>query len=137
MARVLVVDDDALYRGLVVEALRLEGHDVREAHNAESALRLVSQHTDVEVMVCDLQMNGLDGIELLKSFKAKYAAIPVVIVSAHPPDSAIGGHVKHLANAYLSKPFSVSTLLATIRELTAPASATKTKGTGELSAALR
>ena len=135
MARVLVVDDDALYRGLVVEALRLEGHDVCEAHSAESALRELSQHNNVEVMICDLQMNGLDGVELLKSFKAIHPHIPVVVVSAHPPDSAIGARAKHAASAYLSKPFSVSKLLLTIRELASPSRDSGSKGTGQLSVA--
>jgi CheY-like chemotaxis protein len=132
MARVLVVDDDALYRGLVVEALRLEGHEVFEAHSAESALRELSQHNTVEVMICDLQMNGLDGIELLQNFKTNYPRIPVVVVSAHPPDSAIGARAKHAASAYLSKPFSVNKLLLTIRELAAPTRDPKARGTGQL-----
>jgi DNA-binding NtrC family response regulator len=115
MAKVLIVDDDAMYRGLVVEALRLEGNDVREAHNPTSALRLLNADPSYEVILCDLQMDGLDGFELLQSLKAQYPQIPVIVMSGHSSDGGIGERAQAYAVQYLSKPFSMAKLLKVIQ----------------------
>jgi CheY-like chemotaxis protein len=117
MARVLIVDDDMLYRGLLVEVLRLEGFHVQEAHSQASALRTLETHPPFDVILCDLQMDGMDGMELLKFLRAEHAHIPVVVVSAHNGEEGIGRTARDYATAYLSKPFNVVKLISTIRNV--------------------
>lgn len=109
--RVLIVDDDAMYRGLIVEALRYEGNEVCEAHSAPSALHLLNADPNFAVILCDLQMNGLDGLELLKALHRQYPHITVVVTSAHSPDGGIGELASRHATHYLAKPFSIAKLL--------------------------
>jgi two-component system, response regulator FlrC len=118
MAKVLVVDDDAMYRGLIVEALELEGNDVHEAHSTTSALRVLNSDPHFDVILCDLQMDGLDGFELLKTLKAQFPRIPVVVMSAHSADGGIGERARSYASQYLSKPFSMVRLLSIIQTTT-------------------
>lgn len=119
MARVLVVDDEVLFRSLIVEALCLEGHDVLEAHDVESALRTLNHAgMNIDVMLCDLRMNGSDSIALLETVEARYPKIEVVVISAHTRDDGIGRRALSHARYYLAKPFSVSKLLALIQTIT-------------------
>lgn len=115
MANVLVADDDVLYRGLIIEALRFEGHTIQEAYSAQSALRLLKdgKHT-FDVVLCDLQMDGLDGLGLIKTIRMQYPQLPVVVVSAHVLEGSLGEQVRTYATHYLSKPFNVMKLLGTI-----------------------
>jgi DNA-binding NtrC family response regulator len=115
--RVLIVDDDALYRGLIVEALCYEGHDVVQASNAANALRLLSADSNFAVILCDLQMNGLDGLELLQELRASYPHIPVVVSSAHSSEGGIGERARREAAHYLSKPFRITTLVDVIENV--------------------
>jgi DNA-binding NtrC family response regulator len=109
--KVLIVDDDALYRGLIVEALTYEGHDVTQASNPANALRLLDADSSYAVILCDLQMNGFDGLELLRELRSVYPHIPVVVSSAHSSDGGIGERARREAAHYLAKPFRITTLV--------------------------
>ena len=113
----LIVDDDALYRGLIVEALCYEGHDVTQASNPANALRLLDADSDFAVILCDLQMNGLDGLELLQELRTSYPHIPVVVSSAHSSEGGIGERARREAAHYLSKPFRITTLVDVIENV--------------------
>lgn len=116
--RVLIVDDDALYRGLIVEALCYEGHEVAQASNPASALRLLSADANFAVILCDLQMNGLDGMELLRELRSMYPHIPVIVTSAHSSENGIGERASREAAYYLAKPFRITTLIKVIEDVT-------------------
>lgn len=115
MASVLVVDDDLLYRGLMVEVLRLEGFQVQEAHSRASAVRVLNTQSHFDVALCDLQMDGMDGIELLKTLHSDYPRMAVVVVSAHSATEGVGEVARRYATDYLSKPFSIPRLISTVR----------------------
>lgn len=115
--RVLIIDDDALYRGLVVEALSYEGYEVAQASNPTNALRLLNTDSNFTVILCDLQMNGLDGIELLRELRSKYPHIPVIVTSAHSSENGIGARASQEAAYYLAKPFRITTLVNIIQNI--------------------
>jgi two-component system response regulator FlrC len=115
--RVLIVDDDAMYRALVVEALRYEGTELGEANSPASALRLLNSDSEFDVILCDLQMNGLDGLELLKTLRIQYPQIPVVVTSAYSSEGGIGELALRHAAYYLAKPFSIKKLLDVIQNV--------------------
>jgi CheY-like chemotaxis protein len=114
--RVLIIDDDGMYRGLIVEALHYEGNEVCEAASAASALQLLSSDSNFGVILCDLQMNGLDGLELLKELHRMFPQIPVVVTSAYSSDVGIGELASRHATFYLAKPFSIMNLLDVIQK---------------------
>ena len=117
MPSVLIVDDDLLYRGLMVEVLRLEGFQVEEAHSRVSALRVLESKPTFEVVLCDLQMDGMDGVDLLKTLRAEYPRVAVVVVSAHSAEHGAGATARAYATEYLNKPFSITKLVNTIRKV--------------------
>ena len=118
-AVVLVVDDDIAIRELLVVAFEDEGYHVLQAADGAQALHLVSQ-TRPAIVVLDIQMPGIDGIEVAQRLQQdpETAAIPLVAVSAHAREAevlAIG------CCAFVRKPFDLVHLIATVREAMAPA----------------
>src|SRR5262252_4329607 len=79
MSRILVIDDEDVIRMLVGEILDSAGHDVTSAESAETALALLDE-ADFDLVVSDVVMPGLSGIELLETVRARRASLPVVLV---------------------------------------------------------
>jgi CheY-like chemotaxis protein len=114
-ARVLVVDDDAAIRRMIVAALRREGYSFLEAANGRDALDLMQeQHPDVVVL--DLMMPILSGWDVLRerAHDAAMRKIPVIIVSANR-DPEIATAVNAGICAFLPKPFDITALSALVR----------------------
>lgn len=80
--RVLVVDDEEEIRGMLSRHFRFLGYDVLTAANGKEALRLLCKNR-TEVVVSDIKMPVMDGIELLKEVKTQYPMIHVVIITGH------------------------------------------------------
>jgi adenylate cyclase len=114
-SRILIVDDTAANRDLLIPRLLREGHEVETADNAAAALdRLVSGNFDL--ILLDLMMPGMDGFELLCRLKSNLHTrhIPVIIISAlDEVDSAIRC-IEAGAEDYLPKPFNPILLRARI-----------------------
>jgi CheY-like chemotaxis protein len=115
-ARVLVVDDDAAIRRMIVAALRREGtYAFLEAANGKDALDLMrGEHPDVVVL--DLMMPILSGWDVLRerSHDASIKKIPIILVSANR-DPEIATAVDAGICAFLPKPFDISALSALVR----------------------
>src|SRR4051794_28382865 len=80
MSRILVIDDEDVIRMLVMEILESAGHDVTGADSAECALGLLEE-SDFDLVVSDVVMPGLSGLELLEAVRARRASLPVVLVT--------------------------------------------------------
>jgi len=115
-ARVLVVDDDAAIRRMIVAALRREGtYTFLEAANGKDALDLMrADHPDVVVL--DLMMPILSGWDVLRerSHDASIRKIPIILVSANR-DPEIATAVDAGICAFLPKPFDIAALSALVR----------------------
>jgi two-component system, OmpR family, response regulator MprA len=114
-ARVLVVEDDAAIADVLRRSLRAEGHEVRSAGDGAEALTAAEQFVP-DLVVLDLGLPRLDGIEVLKRIRAD-SDIPVLILTAR---TETGDRVEGLdsgADDYLPKPFERAELLARIRAL--------------------
>lgn len=115
-ARVLVVDDDAAIRRMIVAALRREGtYAFLEAANGKDALDLMrGEHPDVVVL--DLMMPILSGWDVLRerSHDASIRKIPIILVSANR-DPEIATAVDAGICAFLPKPFDITALSALVR----------------------
>jgi two-component system, NtrC family, response regulator AtoC len=103
MARILIVDDEAGIRSFLREALLREGHEVEEAADGEAALRAV-QARAFHVVVTDLRMPGMDGMELLQKLRGDYPEIEVIVLTAHGSIESAVQAMKLGAFDYLRKP---------------------------------
>lgn len=118
-ARVMVVDDEPLVRDIMARALRLAGHQVHTAADGATAIAFVVSGEPLDVVVLDLVMPGLDGVETLQAIRHHRPGIPAIICSGYGADSAF----QQLANEpnvqLLPKPFSVADLTALVARVVA------------------
>ena len=107
MARVLVVDDEPGVRFSVGEVLLERGHEVVGAESAERALEL-AENTDL--VVTDLMMPGMNGVELLRALRDKNPTLPVILLTARGSERAAVEAMKAGAFDYLTKPYDIDEL---------------------------
>ena len=126
MKTVLIVEDNPGVRTLVREYLEEHGYRVRVAGNGQEGL-LEARHTRPDLVLLDVMMPGMDGLEFLRRFRASETA-PVIFLTARDTelDKVLGLELG--ADDYVTKPFSMAELLARVRahlrrgtEATAPA----------------
>ena len=113
MARILVVDDKELMRDSVGTMLSRRGHTVVASGSAAAALERIAQRP-VDVVVTDLQMPGMDGLELMQVIRERDDSIPVILMTAFATIETAVGAMKNGAWDYITKPFSGDDLLATV-----------------------
>jgi two-component system, OmpR family, response regulator ResD len=105
MAQVLVVDDDETVASVVVNYLERAGHTTRQIGDGAAALEAVTAHQP-DLMVLDLMLPGLDGLEVCRRVRASWPRLPVVMLTAlAEPDDRIAG-LEVGADDYVTKPFS-------------------------------
>jgi len=110
---VLVVDDDAPVRDGCRQALQAEGLEVVEAADAAEALRLMSSRP-CSVVLLDLRMPGMDGMELLGRIRGEHRHTAVVVITGYASVETAVQAMKQGAVDYLPKPFSARTLRAAV-----------------------
>ncbi|OJX65940.1 MAG: DNA-binding response regulator [Micrococcales bacterium 73-13] len=114
--RVVVVDDEDALSDLLTMALRYEGWEVRAAATGQEALRAIREHKP-DVVVLDIMLPDLDGIEVLQRLRAEGEEVPVLFLTAK---DAIADRVTGLTvggDDYVTKPFSLEELIARLRAL--------------------
>ena len=112
--RLLVVEDDPRLREAMVDTLMLKGHEVCEAPNGIEAMAIVRSQ-NLDLVLSDINMPGMDGLELLQTIKSEHPWLPVVLMTAY---GDVGQAVKAMqrgANDYLMKPFELQELEAMLR----------------------
>ena len=122
-ARIVVAEDDPSIRRLVAVTLRRAGHEVRDAADGETALLLV-QADNPDLILLDVMLPGLDGLELARYFGADPATaqIPIIFLSARGQASEVATGLATGARRYLVKPFAPADLVACISAILATAS---------------
>ena len=112
---VLVVDDDANIRKMIVAALRRDGYEFREAGNGRDALELM-RTSPPDVVVLDLMMPILSGWEVLEEREQEESLkrIPVILISANR-DPEVASAVDKGICAFLPKPFDIGALSALVQ----------------------
>jgi len=114
--RILIVEDNLVLADKIAAALRQTDHAVDLVHDGEDALRLVLQET-FDLLILDLSLPGLDGIEILKTVRARKMNLPVMILTARGNlDERVAG-LDAGADDYMVKPFELSELEARARAL--------------------
>lgn len=116
MAQVLVIDDDAAVRATVVRALERAGHRVRAASNGKDALRVMADATP-DLVVTDINMPEMDGIEVIGDLRARTPPVPVVAMSGGgelPKELLLRTAGALGAVRSLPKPFTLEELLGSV-----------------------
>ncbi|MGD8561935.1 MAG: response regulator [Desulfarculaceae bacterium] len=110
---ILVVDDEKDFAQMFSMRLQEEGHHVRVAYSGQEAIEALSnEEENTDVVVLDIKMPGMDGIEALKVIKSKYPIVEVILLTGHGAiDTAVEG-LKNGAFDYLLKPADFPELVA-------------------------
>ena len=116
--RILVVDDDAAVRESLRRALRLEGYDVELAADGSEALtRLESNGDDPDLVVLDVLMPNVDGLEVCRRLRRTGHTLPVLMLTARDEVADRVAGLDAGADDYVVKPFALEELLARVRAL--------------------
>jgi two-component system NtrC family response regulator len=116
MSTVLIVDDDPAIREALSEAMRDLGHRPASAADGTTALSWLEQHS-ADLVLLDLRMPGLDGMEVLRRIRAKPASPPVVILTAVPTSSNTIEAIRLGAADHLAKPIGRKDLSALLNRV--------------------
>ncbi len=114
MATILIIDDERSIRKTLVEILGFEGYKIEEAADGEEGLKKF-QSANYDVVLCDIKMPKLDGIEFLSRATSINADVPIIMISGHGNIETAVEAVKKGAFDYISKPPDLNRLLITIR----------------------
>ena len=107
--RVLVVDDHARARDSMADVLRQAGHVVASCASAIEALRVL-ETDDFDVVITDLQMPGMDGLQFIRTLQQRRCVSQVLMVTAHATVSSAVEAMRHGVFDYIEKPFQVDQL---------------------------
>ncbi|MCL4143591.1 UNVERIFIED_CONTAM: hypothetical protein GTU68_035586 [Idotea baltica] len=113
---ILVVEDEPALLELLLQNLKFEGYHVIEARNGQDALKQIETRT-VDLMILDLMLPKMSGIEVCKHLRAKGNALPIIMLTARGTQSDKIRGLKIGADDYVTKPFDLMELLARIEAI--------------------
>jgi len=117
MPNILIIDDERAIRKTLSEILSFEGYKIDEASDGEEGLKRFSEK-NFDLVLCDIKMPKLDGIEFLEKAREINADIPIIMISGHGNIDTAVEAVKKGAFDYISKPPDLNRLLITLRNAT-------------------
>jgi DNA-binding NtrC family response regulator len=114
----LIVDDDDTVRASLGDALRMDGLRVSEAADGREALDRLAADA-VDLVLSDVRMPGLDGLELLRRLRDRAPAVEVVLMTAYDDPSVLAAAARGGARGFLVKPLDLGNLRDLINQLVA------------------
>ena len=115
MHTILIVDDEPNYQIVLSEILKDEGYEVFTANSGLAGLPIVYS-TDLDLVLSDMKMPGMDGIAFLEKIKEYNKELPVILITAYAEVEKAVEAMRLGAFTYLAKPFSNQQLLASVRK---------------------
>ena len=115
-ARILVVDDETAARSALTELLREEGYEVQSAGDGFKALGRLDGWTP-HIVITDLKMPGMDGIQLMEKLRERIADVSVVVMTAFGTVESAVEAIQHGADDYLTKPLHLGQLLVVVERV--------------------
>ena len=115
-AGVLLVDDDSGFVETMAERLALRNFKAVVANSGAEALAQLEKIPELEVVVLDIRMPGMDGIETLQAIKKNHPLLEVIILTGYPTVKTSVEAMKTGAFEYLEKPYDIEQLVAIIKE---------------------
>ena len=117
MPNILIIDDEKAIRKTLSEILSFEGYKIDEAADGEEGLKRFGEK-NFDLVLCDIKMPKIDGIEFLEKAREINADIPIIMISGHGNIDTAVEAVKKGAFDYISKPPDLNRLLITLRNAT-------------------
>lgn len=119
IANILLVDDEISFVDTMNKRLNKRDMDVIPAYSGQEALDCLEKHGEIEVVILDAKMPGMDGIQTLRKMKQQYPLVEVIMLTGHATvETGIEG-MKLGAFDYLLKPCDIDELLAKVKEAAA------------------
>jgi two-component system NtrC family response regulator len=115
MDTVLIVDDEKNYLVVLEALLAPEGYEIMTADNAQAALRLI-EDADLDLVITDMKMPGMSGMELLEASKRRKPELPVIMMTAYGTIEMAVEAMKKQAYDYITKPFQNEELKLTVQK---------------------
>lgn len=118
-AKVLVIDDSMMVRQQVKRALAGGGFEIVEAQDGIDALEKAGQHADIALVICDVNMPRMSGLEFLAAFRqdARWKGIPTVMLTTEAQPELVQRAKSLDAKGWIIKPFKPELLLAAAKKL--------------------
>ena len=116
MAKILLAEDDDSMRGWLVKALTKVGHDVVDCANGHDALLQIHKSKDFDLLLTDIVMPGVDGIELAKKTKDLLPNIHTLFITGFSGMN-LGSHEKDAHTYVMNKPFHLNDLVAQVNRV--------------------
>ncbi len=117
IVKILIVEDDAAMRQSCAKVFLLKGFEVVEASSANEALDEIRTCGDIDIVLTDLKLPGMDGVALLEEIKHLSATIEVVLMTGYGSIKNAVNAMKHGAADYITKPFDTDELLMTVGKI--------------------
>jgi DNA-binding NtrC family response regulator len=111
--KILLVDDEVEFASALAERLQLRNYDVKTANNALEALSVIHTHLP-DVIILDLKIPGMDGIETLKTIKKIDPTIEVIMLTGHGDVESVAEGMKSGVFEYIMKPVDIGELTVKI-----------------------
>jgi len=115
-ARILIVDDEAVTRVSLLDAMRLEGYEVDTAASGEEAMSLLDKREPFDLVILDLKMPGMDGLEVAERIHATSSDTIVVLLTAFGTMETAIEAIRKGAHDYLLKPCPIPRILESVQE---------------------
>ncbi|HWR84210.1 MAG TPA: response regulator [Candidatus Deferrimicrobium sp.] len=106
---ILVVDDELLIRDLLYDFFLGQGWDIAVAENGERALQILRSR-QIDLVLTDIKMPLMDGLELTSQMKESYPGIPVVLMTGYPSVESAITALRYKVEDYITKPFNINQL---------------------------
>lgn len=118
-ATVLVIDDSRAIRQQVGDALSQAGYSILEAEDGVQGLSTLSAQRDIAMVICDINMPNMNGLEMLAKLKAdpQNAALPVLMLTTEGKADLIQQAKRSGAKGWIVKPFKADQLVAAVRKI--------------------
>lgn len=116
LKRILVVDDEVFYRTMIQQFLTRMNYSCEIAEGAAEALQMLSA-AHFDLVVSDIRMKGLDGLQLMKAVKEEYPHVEFIIMTGYPDDYSYSDIIDAGAADFIAKPFDLGKLRAKIERI--------------------
>jgi two-component system chemotaxis response regulator CheY len=119
MKKILLVDDSVTLRMSLKEPLEKEGFEVIEAEDGLEGLKFLEEHPDVNLVISDVKMPNMDGLEMVEQIKAieKYKFIPILMLTTEGATDVKQKGVELGVKAWAIKPFKAHKIISAVKKL--------------------
>jgi CheY-like chemotaxis protein len=118
--KILVVEDEAVVRGVLLELLQDEGYTILEASDGSSALRALAGHADIDLMITDVGLPGMNGRQLADQARESKADLKILFITGYAENVALAKGFLRPGMEMITKPFDLGKFAQKVREMIAP-----------------